>query len=321
MTLAAYLRSYLGGMHDLRPKSALTYRQHIQRLELQFPDGWCLGAIRLRDLTEQHCLTWYALALDRSPLHGRTVRDTLGFARQGLSEAVRRGVLLHNPFEKLRTSRPKRPLRNVLRAPELRELRRVADPRTRLLLVLAAQTGARRGELLALRWQDVDLRAKTITINASLDWTDGEPVLQRPKTEAGRRTVSLTREALTHLHAARLEANTHAVHSQRPVAELPVIRNDDRADGWYSPAAASQAARRALASVSLRGSLHGLRHAHATALLASGRPAHQVRDRLGHHNVAVTLGLYAHAMPSDDRGLTDALDRIMDETDHSIVSG
>jgi integrase len=167
------------------------------------------------------------------------------------------------------------------------------------LLRLALNSGARRNELLALTWQDIDLAAGTVTIAGSLLQRGGVICLTVTKTRAGKRTIALPPGMIAELRQARAEAGALALAAGRPIGSLPVLPDTDGVS-WWSPMAATQAAKRALAAAHLPGSLHGLRHAHATALLQARVNPRAVQQRLGHANISTTLGTYAHAMPGDD---------------------
>lgn len=329
-TLGDWLRHWLATAHDLSPRTITTYRTHIESWidpARPGPRGWSIGSMRLRDITEADGGAFIAWAADgcgcaspyvchckggyRRGLRPRTYRDSIVLIRAGLERAVQRGMLMTNPWEHVRLPRAeRRPPATPGRA-DFSKLAHCPDARVRLLLILAAYTGARRSELLGLTWEQIDLKAGALTIGASLDHQRGKlPELKEPKTSAGRRSIALPHLAVSELRHAKLAANTAAVLLGRRVESLPVFANDD--GGWWTPEAASQAAHRALQALGLPGSLHTLRHAHATLLLGGegGVSAHVVSRRLGHASVATTLSLYAHAIPADDGSAAEAIDRL-----------
>jgi integrase len=247
----------------------------------------------------------------------RTIYAAFHHARAGLAEAARMGIIPVNPWDKLRKQRGKQP---VAKIPSRIETRRVAqlghdakgndDPRLQLLLDLALATGARRGELLALRWRDLDLAESTMTITAALQQRGAAVTVKPPKTAAGARSIFLDGTVLAALHTARAAAAERSLADRLVLDDLPVLPADDGLS-WWSPAAASQAARRALHRGGVAVSLHALRHAHATTLLSEKISPRAVQQRLGHSSVAVTLGVYAHAMPEDDRAAAAAMARAL----------
>jgi integrase len=333
-TLGAWLDYVLATRHDLSPRSRETYRTHLDnwinppRPKPRPANWWSIGETRLRDITADHHGAFIVRAIDGDPdanpyrarrtgeprrgVSARTMRDSLVLIRAGLTRAVEAGMIPVNPWVGTKLPRAKRrppatPGRN-----DLSQLSLCPQPRVRLLLMLAAYTGARRGELLGLTWEQVDLRDGNLTIGASLEHTHGDlPTLKEPKTLSGRRTIKLPDVALAELRLARLAANREAVNTGRHIATVPVFANDD--GSWWPPEAATIAARRAMAKLGVPGSLHTLRHAHATLLLGSEGSVspHVVSRRLGHSTVRTTLDLYAHAIPADDNAAAVAIDRIL----------
>jgi integrase len=326
-TLGTWLTHILANAHDLAPRSLATYRTHLAWINPAHPGRWSLGAMRLRDITDADAGAYLAWLTDgcgcdkaylchcvggfRAAHRPRTVRDSIVLVRAALERAVKHGMLPANPWEHVKLPRAKRRPPATPGRADFAKLLDCPQPRVRLLLLLAAYTGARRSELLGLTWENIDLRGGCLTIGASLDHTRGkEPVLKEPKTDSGRRTIALPAAALAELRIARLWANSAAVNAGRRIETVPVFANED--GSWWTPEAASQAAHRALAELGLPGSLHTLRHAHATLLLGGegGVSAHVVSRRLGHATVATTLSLYAHAIPADDSSAADAIDRL-----------
>jgi integrase len=313
-TLGQWLRHWLAGAHDLAPNTIAVYRAHIELwIDPAKVDRWSLGRMRLRDITADDAGAFIVHATDRLRVSARTMRDSVVLIRGALARAVDAGMLATNPWQTVRLPRAKRRPPATPGAADFARLKDCRLPRVRLLLVLAAYTGARRSELLALTWENIDLKAGTMTIGASLEHPRGQPVptLKEPKTASGRRTIALPDAALSELRLARLDANSAAVLAGGRVEARPVFADPD--GSWWTPDAASQAGLRALRELGLPGSLHTLRHAHATVLLGAqgGVSPHVVSRRLGHASIGTTLGLYAHAIPADDGSAADAIDRIL----------
>ena len=168
----------------------------------------------------------------------------------------------------------------------------------------------RRGELLGLRWSDVDLDANSITVRQNLVLVDHERAYSEPKSAAGRRTISIDAETVAALrsHRARQAAGRLAWGAAWTDTGLLFGLEDGNPLHPESVTKRFDQLRRA-------GSLpvttfHGLRHSHATALLRAGVPIRVVSQRLGHASVGVTLGIYAHVLPGDDEAAALAWGRI-----------
>lgn len=172
---------------------------------------------------------------------------------------------------------------------------------------VALGTGMRRGELVGLRWEDVDLSVPQLRVTTSLAYADGRPRLQGTKT--GRtRTLHLdvaTAEALGR-QPDRDVAGHRLVFTQTDGTPWPPTRITDR---WRC-----QWPRLEEFGVP-RIRFHSTRHVHATLLLEKGVPIKVVSERLGHATIAMTMDVYAHVLPAMDRDAADAIGSALDPED------
>jgi integrase len=183
--------------------------------------------------------------------------------------------------------------------------------RLEALYVLAVHTGMRQGELLALKWPDVDLKSGRVSVRRTITKSGGHLLLGEPKTAKSRRTITLTAGSLNALRA----------HRKRQLQEMM-----ERAGLWqdHGLVFASEAGtlinptnlrRRHFASLLKRAELppdtrfHDLRHTCATLLLGKGVHPKFVQELLGHDNIAITLDTYSHLIP----GMGDATARAMED--------
>lgn len=255
----------------------------------------------------------YLLAVGgkRGPYRPATVRRVHGILRRALAQGVRWGWLVHNPA--VDASPPRVPLPE-LRPPtpdEVVRLFRTAqewNPELACFIVLAASAGARRGELVALRWRDVDLRRGTVSIERGIVTVKGELIEQRTKTHQSRR-VSLDAGTVATLeeHRARAETNAEAAGVTLTGDSYVFSRAVDGSEPWRPDATTRDfGVLREKAGVSgVR--LHDLRHYVATRLLAAGIDVRTVAGRLGHRNPATTLNVYSHFVPESDQEAAEAL--------------
>ena len=199
------------------------------------------------------------------------------------------------------------------------------DPEFLTFLWVAAEEGGRRGETLALRWQDIDFDSATLTISRSLTTgTDG--VVIRPTTKTGRgRTIAVSALTLDHLraHRARIEDRlaiaTGASRSVRPEdlvfsGGLGSRRSPVDGEPWR-PESTSRRFRilKKRAGVRLGVDLHGLRHTMITELLAVGVDPRTVMGRAGHRSEATTMTVYAKVRPAVDAAAAEMWGKILDD--------
>jgi integrase len=170
------------------------------------------------------------------------------------------------------------------------------------IVAVALATGLRRGELLALRWQDIDLDAGHLRVEQALEETTrGGLVIKAPKTRHGRRTVTLppSTGAVLREHRKTQQEQRLALGLGRVSPDAPVFA--DWEGSIRSPHWLTQAWRKAMKRAGLRVSLHSLRHTHASTLIASGLDVLTISRRLGHGSPALTLTVYGHLFETDDR--------------------
>jgi len=308
LTLDAYLDEWLTLLRTrVQPTTWRSYQDMIR--------GYLrpeLGQRRIGDLTVRELNHHFVMLFERGgrrggPLQPKTVKYAHAILRQALGEAVRDGLLDDNV-----AARVTLPRINPDRDHEPRPLHTWdADQAARFLAVTAGDplhplwrvalgTGMRRGELLGLRWEDVDLDAPQLRVRTSLAYVGGRFLLKSTKTGRGR---VLTIDGDT---AATIERQPRP---SRP--EWPLVFTTP--DGWpWRPEVITDRWRRQWPGLELpRLRLHGLRHCHACLLLDQGVPVKVVSERLGHSTIAMTMDVYAHVLPAQDRNAADAIARAL----------
>lgn len=270
-----------------------------------------LGTVRLDQLTVRGLEAHYVTMLTtggkrRRGLSRRTIAYTHAVLHKALADAVRLEVLGSNVADRVTLPRvdgrgagPER--LHVWDADQVQQFLELTetDPLGALWRV-ALGTGMRRGELLGLRHVDVDLAVPQLQVAAALTLDhDGRPMLKRPKTNRGRT-----------LH---LDAATAAVLASLPDRGSPLGTVFVRPDGMpWRPPEITERWRQLVRTLPLpRIRLHDLRHTHATLLLAAGVPIKVVSERLGHTTISMTMDVYAHVLPAQDRGAADAIGALL----------
>jgi integrase len=284
---------------SLRPSTWHGYRRNI---ELHVLDR--IGRIPLRHLRAEHLERLYADLLVRGhttsggPLDAKTVREIHVILRRALDDATRRGLLLANPAQLAHSPKARRLTSSAARAWNAQQLhaflQHAKDHRHHAALWLAANTGVRRSELLALRWGDVDLDDARLSVNGGLVSVAYELHETRGKTRGSRRCIDLDRrtvDVLRRWRRTRLREDPNATDVDAYLFATP--------DGTpVHPQLLSDAFRRLVKSSGLPYvRLHDLRHTHATLLLKAGVPIKVVSERLGHSTPGFTMATYQHVLP------------------------
>ena len=209
---------------------------------------------------------------------------------QALAHAVKAGVLFKNPAEQVKPPRPPRREIAILSKAEVATLLRAAEGTPLYLPVLVGvTTGVRRGELLGLRWSDIDLKAARLTVNQSLERLKGKTTFKSPKTQGSRRAITLpalTVEALKEHRSAHPRIGTgELVFSHEGIP--------------WDPDSLTKAFDRLIEATGVRRiTFHGLRHTHISHQLMDGVHVKVVSERAGHANVSITLSVYAAFIPT-----------------------
>lgn len=301
MRVSEYLTQWLAdyAKTNVSPK---TYERYAQIIENSIAPK--LGNYRLAELRPLHIQGMYSDALREGRRDGKgglSAQTVLHFHRvlhKALAQAVKWQLLARNPADAVDPPRPEKKSMRALDEGETAELLRLVDGSSLFVPVLiAVTTGLRRGEILALRWQDIDIDSGQATIARSLEQTKNGLRYKRPKTERGSRNVALPSYTIDVLNRHRAE------QAERRLRLGPVYEDNNlicaRDDGAAIP---PDTLSTNFASTIRRSKMphvrfHDLRHTHATQLLKQGVHPKVVSERLGHSKIGITLDTYSHVMP------------------------
>jgi len=237
------------------------------------------------------------------------VQQVHAVLRNALAAAMREELIGRNVASLVRVSAPSYEVNRGLTVDQARQLLTAAeDDRFHALYVLALYLGLRRGELLGLCWADVDLRAGTLQVRASLQRVDGELRVVTPKTRTSRRTVPLMG-----LCVDALRAHRQRQFQERAAGEPMWVPTDYVFTSLAGTPVEPDNLRRSWHPLRERVGLgavrfHDLRHTCVSLLLDLGAPPHVVREIVGHADLGVTMTIYAHASQEEKRLALGRLD-------------
>lgn len=311
VTLAAYLDRWLtDSVRDTVRQRTYERYESIVRVHI----SPALGRMKLKALTPAHARALYRQKLDAG-LSPRTVNYIHVTLHKALSQAVGDGLVQRNAAQ-VKAPRPERPEIEPLSPDQARKLIETAyetGSRYAALYVLALHTGMREGELLGLRWEDLDLddAAPTLQVRRTLSETRTGHKFEKPKSGKGR-SIKLSRKAVEALRS----------HRARQAGEKLRIGTLWQDNGLVFPSTTGTTT----SGTNLLGRdfkpllkeaglpdkrLHDLRHTCATILLMAGKHPKYVQELLGHANISITLDTYSHVIEGMDGGLGDAMDEAL----------
>jgi integrase len=322
LTVGEYLKQWIDDYAVLhsRPSTVRSYRIMIRRHLSP-----ALGGIKMIDLRPQHLESYYAKKLKGGRVDGtgglsaRSVHHHHRLIHTVLEHGVRQGLVARNAADAVEPPRPLRPRLKVVTTEDLLRLIEFAKNSFYFLpIYTAAYTGLRRGELLGLRWCDVNLDLVSISVTQTLYRVRGRGyVIQEPKSARGRRVVDLPPSLALLLRRHRKRQEEMGILVGKPLVETVFVFADP--DGKpIDPDTLSHNFARVVLKAGLHNiRFHDLRHAHASLMLKAGIHPKIVSERLGHSSVAFTLDTYSHVVPSLQEQAAKRFDEMLEQDDIS----
>jgi integrase len=307
-TLEDFMQQWLRtAKSSLRPNTWKQYsqivRQHI------IPD---LGRIKLKDLRPDHIQSLYASKQEAGVgLH--TIRLIHAVLHRAFAQALRWGLVTRNPADAVDRPKPGRKEMKALDAGQARVLlNAIEGERLEALYYLAITTGLRQGELLGLRWSDLDWETGRLRVQRQLQRVPGEGlVFSEPKSNASRRLVKLGSTVLEKLHE----------HRERQEQERLLVGERWQKHELIFPSTIGTPMEprnlfRQFKDLLKRAGLpdirfHDLRHTAATLMFEQDVHPKVVQERLGHSTITLTLDTYSHVLPSMQEDAADKMDTLL----------
>jgi integrase len=268
---------------DLKPSTWESYeviiRNHLKP---------AIGALYLQDLRPEHLQKLYNDKVNEGK-SAQTIHHIHKVIHSALDQAIKNKLIINNVSEAVTLPKIKRKEIKVLTIEEQEKfLEVIKEDRLGPAFLMLLGTGMRRGELLALTWQDIDFEKGTVFIRRNMVWTKEGPVFQEPKTEKSKRIIPLPSAVLESLkkHRERMfQEGFYGLDKQvfcSATGTYIIPRNFNRK---YQ-----ELCKKAGISINL----HALRHTFATRLLEAGENLKVVQELLGHARVSTTADIYSH---------------------------
>ena len=321
-TVGDYLRDWLDRYcqsNSRKPSTVDATRTHVERFLIPR-----LGEVPLRKLDAARIQRFVNdLAQhghrDGGPLSAKTVRNVHGTLRKAIQDGVRGRVLSWNPATAVDLPRWVRPDLDAYDGDEIGRLlsyvQAKGDPVTFALVRLLFATGMRRGEVLGLRWRDVDFVERTVRVRETRTVVAGRVILGTPKTRSSARRYSLDADTVIALAAAKSAVDDLLTAAGSRLSDDDFVSTQQDGQPFHPLTLTRTFQRYAKAAGLRRIRLHDTRASAAQQQFALGIDPVTVSQRLGHSRVSTTLDVYGRFLPSHDQEAADtvgaALDRAM----------
>jgi integrase len=286
---------------NVSPKTIERYRELINKHVRPH-----VGAIAVQKIRPVHLTELYAKLLregryDGAGLSARTVGHVHRVLHRALGHAAQWGVVQQNVASLVSPPRVAATEIEIIREDEIKQvLQKLRGRSMYMIAALGLATGLRRGEILALRWHDIDLDNAKLRVERSVEQTKAGLRFKSPKTKHGRRTISIPASTVSELRAhwkTQQEQRLALGQGKSPPDALVFATWNGLA---RSPNALTKEWSVTMAEAGLKVTLHALRHTHASSLIAAGIDVLTISRRLGHASPTITLGVYGHLFSNTD---------------------
>jgi integrase len=273
-------------------QTADTYEAYMRNRIIPY-----IGHVQLSQLTPA-LLQNFVNDLKEEGLASSSIKKVYNIIKGSLDYAVNMELIPSNPITKIHLPKDPKKEMSVWEVNEITTFLKVAiKDRSYPAFQLAISTGMRRGEILGLRWKDVDLEKGMLYIRQTLS-KDGKQFLKGAKTEASIRSIKLSNDTIVLLRKQKTVVGKEKLSCGADYVDNDLIICTAKGTP-INPENLKRTFQRLIKEADVPSiRFHDLRHTHATMLLASGINPKVISERLGHSNIKTTLDIYSHVLPS-----------------------
>lgn len=300
ITVSEWLPTWVSSRVHLRPSTRAVADSLLRNHVVPYFGDRRLGSVTPTDVQG------FVAHLEEKELAPSTIRQAYLLVASLFSSALESDLIVRTPCRAIKLPQMSHTEMRFLTADEVTDLAETIDDRHRILVLTAAYTGCRFGELAGLKTHRLNLLRRSLTVAEALSEVRGQVRLAPPKTAAARRQIALPKflaDELAH-HLAEWSPGADGFVFTAPQGG-PLLRRNFRRRAWL-PAVR--------ASVGEPMRFHDLRHTHAAMLIAQGEHPKVIQNRLGHSSIKVTLDTYGHLLDGLDEAAAERLDAAFPRT-------
>jgi integrase len=309
-TLGEYLEEWLNdyAKTKVKPSTFKNYRNAVYGRII--PE---LGKIRLKELKLHHGQKFVNMLVKE----GKRPSYVVGLYRilhVALEQAVKLEKIPRNPFDGVECpslKREKKKTWTVEEAKRFLQFAKLDSPIYYMAFLIAIHTGMRKGEVLGLRWQDIDFERKRLSVTQSLVKVQGKYIISDLKTTSSNRVITLDDVLLSELKKHKALQNQQKLLLGGGYKDLDLVCANEFGD-YLSPSTINHKMAQICEKAQVpKIRFHDLRHTHATWLLQLGENVKVVSERLGHSSTTITLDVYSHVTPDMQEKAAEKIEKIM----------
>lgn len=302
---------------DFREISRYTYLFRCENRDTYqcYPSYKTIGTIKLKKLSSIHIQRMYndlkengrmqrGSKQNDKALSNTFMRRVHAVLQVALKQAVKERLIPYNPCENCRIPLKDKKEMTILSPEKIGRYLQEAEKYGVLpMFYLEMSSGLRRGELLALQWEDLNVKERILTVNKQVTRMEGELDVTEPKTKNSVRKVALSQQAVD------LLVQEHKLHPDNPI-----LFPSPQTGGYWSPDAVSRINRKLLKNAGIEEHVrfHDLRHTFATMAISSGVDVKTLSSMLGHYSAGFTLDTYTHITNDMQRGAAEKISGFME---------
>jgi len=309
-TVKQYLTHWLEDVHKPKIRST-SYAMYVGIVQNHLIPA--LGHLRLQKLTAQEVQRFYADKM-KEGLSPGTIHNMHVVLHRALKHAKRMKLVGSNVCDDVDLPRYRQPEIKALTMEQAQNLlQKVREHRLEALLTLALATGMRRGEILALHWEDISFEERTLQVRRSLAYDDRGYFEGEPKTARSRRTIVLPHFVIDVLKKHQASQMDLKLEKGSKWVDRGLVFCGKDGD-YLLPQTLHYQFTRFLEDAGLPSMrFHDLRHSAVTLLLAMGVDPKSIQELVGHQSITTTLGVYGHLLLSMQMGIADKLDNFFNQ--------
>lgn len=306
MRLEDWLKQWLSMyLPNIEATTRVSYEEKVRNYIIP-----AMGKMALKSLKTENVQSWVN-SMSARGLSPKTIRNAFNNLNAALKKACVLRMIPYNPCEGVELPKLQKYQASIYTTPDIHKaLTAAAGTDMYVPVMLALTVGLRRGELLALRWEHVDFDASVIHVRDNMvKGEDGKPIIKAPKSKSGLRDISVGKNIIAALAAAKAEYDKNRTKPGFHDNGFVVCKTDGNP---YKPDSMTQKWDRFMKAKNLSHiRLHDLRHSCATAMVEAGVDLKTVQQVMGHSDISVTMNIYTHCTPAMSRKAADTMDKTL----------